>query len=765
MVLKKIELHGFKSFAKKTILEFSHSVSAIVGPNGSGKSNIVEAIKWVTGDQSFKGLRIKKGEELLFRGHSGNNVNSAAVTIALQTDSIKRRLENTPLSKILAGREETIISRLIQKDGINKYFLNDSEARLKDISEILSLMNIGTSRHCIIGQGATDKILYASPTERKIMIEEALGLSIYNFKISEFGRKIKQTQENIIKIEALKNEINPHLKFLQNQVKKFDKTDALKEELKIKCAVYFPTESAFLKKIRDEALTKKEEPLEKLKNFQKELNEIEESGRKQTFIGISNEALALIKNELEICGKKILENERRLGKIEGMLQAKKENLAAPKPDFNASKIITIESGSLKSFHGGLISKINEISAATELNKILSLLKQVKKQVETFFSPLFRTSDIGCQISDNAAQNVVEKLIEEKEIMEKQIQELKMEEETLKKQEKEEKIKIEKQNKQIGESQNRRIFLEKEINNQKEILRQIEIEEVKINIRMSDLEKEKNETFRFLRQNDLDGIANQKDIDFESYNENNSLKTREDIRKIRFKIEEAGDKDPEIMKEYEILKHRDDFFEKELSDLKESLFSLAKLCGDLKQKIQNEFKNGLKKINDEFQKSFEKIFNGGKAALKLTSLKNLVSPETDLSAESGDGETGDGTSRQEKLEELEISINLPRKRVHSIETLSGGEKSLTAIALIFAVSSVNPPPFLILDETDAALDEANSKKYGALLQELSAKTQLIVVTHNRETMRQAGVLYGVTLGRDGASQLLSVKLEDSTSQKL
>lgn len=762
MMLKKIELCGFKSFAKNTILEFNHPISAIVGPNGSGKSNIIEAIKWVTGDQSLKGLRIKKGEELLFCGHSKSNINNATVTITLQPDSsVRHRLENTFLSKIFAEREETVISRLIQKGGINKYFLNGSETRLKDISEILSVVNIGASRHCIIEQGAADKILYAGPSERKIMIEEALGLSIYNFKISEFGKKIKQTRENIVKIEALKNEIKPHLKFLQNQVKKFDKTDALKEDLKIKCSVYFLTESAFLKKIRDEALTKKEGPLEKLKNFRKELDEIEENNQKQTFIGMSNEALALIKNELEFHGKKILENERRLGKIEGMLQAKKEALPPPqKIDFNNSKI-SMEENKLKEFYSGVSLKIDEIFATKEINKIFFLLKQVKEQVETFFSPLFQTSNIGRQISDNAAQNIVEKLMEEKEIMEKQIQELKMGEEALKKQEETEKIKIEKQNKQIGEYQNRRLFLEKEISNQKEILRQIEIEEVKIDMRMDDLEKEKNETFRFLRQNDLDSAANQKDISFENYNENNSLKILEDIRKIRFKIEEIGDKDPEIMTEYETLKHRDDFFEKELSDLKESLFSLAKLCGDLKQKIQNEFKDGLKKINDEFQKSFEKIFNGGRAILKLTSLKNSVSPETDLSAESVENETDDETGRQEKLEGLEISINLPRKRVRSIETLSGGEKSLTAIALIFAVSSVNPPPFLILDETDAALDETNSKKYGALLQELGAKTQLIVVTHNRETMRQAGILYGVTLDRDGASQLLSVKLEDST----
>ena len=93
-------------------------------------------------------------------------------------------------------------------------------------------------------------------------------------------------------------------------------------------------------------------------------------------------------------------------------------------------------------------------------------------------------------------------------------------------------------------------------------------------------------------------------------------------------------------------------------------------------------------------------------------------------------------------------------------LSGGERALTSVALLFAITAVNPPPFLVLDETDAALDEANSQRYAAILKELSKKTQLILVTHNRETMKCAGVLYGVTMGDDGVSKLLSLKLEEA-----
>jgi len=106
--------------------------------------------------------------------------------------------------------------------------------------------------------------------------------------------------------------------------------------------------------------------------------------------------------------------------------------------------------------------------------------------------------------------------------------------------------------------------------------------------------------------------------------------------------------------------------------------------------------------------------------------------------------------------------LPRKKIKGLEMLSGGERSLTSIALIFAMSQVNPPPFIVLDETDAALDESNSRKYGDMIENLAKESQLILITHNRETMSRSGVLYGVTMGSGGVSKLLSIAFEEATA---
>ena len=151
-----------------------------------------------------------------------------------------------------------------------------------------------------------------------------------------------------------------------------------------------------------------------------------------------------------------------------------------------------------------------------------------------------------------------------------------------------------------------------------------------------------------------------------------------------------------------------------------------------------------------------MFGGGSAQLTLEEPE----VEDDLEESEDPAESDEAGREEKKRPGIKIAVNLPRKKVRSLMQLSGGERALTSIALIFAMSQVNPPPFLILDETDAALDEANSRRYGDMIANLAKKSQLIVITHNRETMSRAGILYGVTMGNDGISKLLSVKFDEA-----
>jgi chromosome segregation protein len=190
----------------------------------------------------------------------------------------------------------------------------------------------------------------------------------------------------------------------------------------------------------------------------------------------------------------------------------------------------------------------------------------------------------------------------------------------------------------------------------------------------------------------------------------------------------------------------------------SSVSLKNLIKELEEKLATEFRTGVAKINSQFNQFFTAMFGGGSASLSVVAEKKKKKSDTEMPAAESDGE--EMTEEEETEEGLEIEVNLPRKKTKGLMMLSGGERALTSIALLFAISQVNPPPFIILDETDAALDEANSKKYGDMISELSKYSQLILITHNRETMARAGVIYGVTMGSDGVSRLLSIQFEEA-----
>ena len=187
-----------------------------------------------------------------------------------------------------------------------------------------------------------------------------------------------------------------------------------------------------------------------------------------------------------------------------------------------------------------------------------------------------------------------------------------------------------------------------------------------------------------------------------------------------------------------------------------------LIAELDEKLDVEFREGIRKINDEFNKLFALMFGGGGASLKIvkTEVRRRKILDEDEEAAFASGDEATAAEEEEPEDGLDIEVNVPRKKIKGLAMLSGGERALTSIALLFAMSQVNPPPFIILDETDAALDEANSRKYGDMVENLSKHSQLIVITHNRETMSRAGILYGITMGSDGISKLLSIDFEEA-----
>ena len=233
--------------------------------------------------------------------------------------------------------------------------------------------------------------------------------------------------------------------------------------------------------------------------------------------------------------------------------------------------------------------------------------------------------------------------------------------------------------------------------------------------------------------------------------------RRTLDRTKIRLEEAGGTGEEIRQEHKEVSEREAFLAKELDDLAKSAAGLRSLIDELDTELAKHFSEGLAKVNASFSEYFALLFGGGGAHLKLEEPEELEAGELE------ETENAEEDILEEKERPgIEIAVNLPKKKIRSLMQLSGGERALTSIALIFAMSQVNPPPFLILDETDAALDEANSRRYGDIIENLAKKSQLIIITHNRETMSRTSVLYGVTMGGDGVSKLLSVKFEEAVA---
>ncbi|MEN9561677.1 MAG: hypothetical protein RIQ56_950, partial [Candidatus Parcubacteria bacterium] len=236
-MLKRLEIVGFKSFSKKTILDFSNATTAIVGPNGSGKSNVAEAFRFALGEQSMKSMRGKRAEDLIWNGSASSpRSNRASVSIAF--DNSRRMFK--------VDFDEVSVERVVFRDGTSEYSINGSRVRLRDVEELLAGANIGETGHHIISQGEADRILMANPRERRQMLEDALGLAVYEFKKREAEKKLLKTEENIGQVNALRRELSPHLRFLEKQVEKLERADSMRAELVRFCQTYFAVEDAYV---------------------------------------------------------------------------------------------------------------------------------------------------------------------------------------------------------------------------------------------------------------------------------------------------------------------------------------------------------------------------------------------------------------------------------------------------------------------------------------------------------------------------------------
>jgi chromosome segregation protein len=727
-MLKRLEIAGFKSFAKKTVLDFSTATTAIVGPNGSGKSNVAEAFRFALGEQSMKSMRGKRAEDLIWGGsHTTPRANRASVAIVF--DNSRRTFK--------IDFDEVAIERVVFRDGQSEYSINGSRVRLRDIYELLAGANIGDTGHHIISQGEADRILLSSPRDRRAMLEDALGLKVYEFKKQEAEKKLEKTEENIKQVESLRRELAPHLRFLEKQVEKLERADELRKELVALAQTYLSIEDRYLEVETRAAAEAKRTASERLAAASAELADIEE---RTTTDSEGAKRLALVREterEIEKLSGEKNALAREMGRVEGALAAAKDRSARaarePYAKVRREDITALaEEVERQAAHAG--------EAPEGLKAALAAIRTVLKS----FADRYLGS--ASELMDDEERAALKLEAERTELAAKDA--------ALGKALEEARSRLARAREALtahdetGRELRRRILdLAQAKAHEEGAVARAESRERELGLAREAIEREKAE---------LLAVAGAAAVSYAPLSAlpEEPRTVQEDrkrsLERMKIRLEEAGGTGEDIRAEHKDVSEREAFLGRELEDLASAAAGLRQLIGDLDTELAKHFSEGLAKVNASFGEYFALMFGGGGAQL------TLEEPEPPEEGE----EEFDAPPETEGKAGIEIAVNLPRKKVRSLMQLSGGERALTSIALIFAMSQVNPPPFLILDETDAALDEANSRRYGDMIDSLAKSSQLIVITHNRETMSRAGILYGVTMGNDGVSKLLSVKFEEA-----
>ena len=633
----------------------------------------------------------------------------------LEIDNLSNRLKQLELEKGENKKEEinqnikdieTKLSRLNQSLNEINNRLKENKEKLKGKEELKKLIeDFLLSLDEINKENDLEKI-------KKLLeqVKKDFGFKIKNLISGEDEKsleEIKLIQEQIISLSENKQKLSndlaaEHFRFTSLTEKIFFLGEQLNEkndnlsELKIKI------EKAETKFDFSGIETEKRELEKNLKQIRLEISEIEKNNRESSLL---ERRLELEKNLQEILLKKSSLNERLK-----LLTEKKIDLEGEKININSK----IEKGQTKFDAGQIREKEREINEKIAvLNEdILTLRKNLdalKGEQEKEKGKMF-------EIQKNA-QNKQQEL----NLIANELSKVQME---------------------AARQETRLEDLEASIRN--ENLSVLEVEEYNY--------QEQNETTEFLPKK---------------------------INSLKNQLDQIGGIDPEVEKEYEETKTRYDFLKSQTDDLNNTIESLEEIITELDKIIKKQFDSEFKIISEKFSEYFKILFNGGDAKISKLIVEDN---KEDLSNSKDVDQDLNGLSEEENkvkneidkklkkikllrkhgggdLEGIEVQAVPPGKKIQTVTMLSGGERALTAIALICAIISANPSPFVVLDEVDAALDEANSERLAKILDDLSNKTQFIVITHNRASMKKASILYGVTMQADGVSQLLSVKLDD------
>jgi chromosome segregation ATPase len=708
--LRAVKLRGFKSFPDPVEVRLEPGVAVVVGPNGSGKSNLADAVRWAAGSLSTLDLRAEKPEDVLFSGGKGRT-GADACSVELVFDNAGG---DGPLPF-----EEVSVARRLTRGGEGRYLVNGATVRRTDLVELLADLGIGGEMHSVIGQGRVEQILASRPEDRRALVEEAAGLGRFKRRRHRAELKLARVAEQVERARDLEAEVRKRIRPLALQATAAERARKLTVEiagLEARLAAAdldrVETELAEVGERRAAADADRRRRDDRLAGLLEERREAEEElGEAGARHERATAALYRLRSAIERA-------ELRRERAVETAQALRAELASPRlplPEAPPSYEQVVRAA-----RGWEAERVADARAGAELVEAARAGERdavlVASGGETWFASgagTKRKPAPGRPISLEALAEAVERVAAA----------LERAQESARRFEPALAARVDAGGSRSGELGERlrdlgarEAELRREAAEASERLTAVQIEAAR-------LERERDELRARLPE----------EATAEPLAEEEAEALRAQVSRLAARREALGQVNPLAAEEHarETARLRELAGERE--DLERSLSELERLRTELTDTVERRFAETYAAVERHFAEVVATLFPGGTG--------RLVPTEPEEGEDPG----------------VEIELQPAGKRVTRLSLLSGGEKALGAISFLFALFLARPCPFYLLDEVEAALDDTNIGRFVELLRRFSDRAQFVVVTHQKRTMEAADVLYGVTMGDDGVSQVVSKRL--------
>ncbi len=768
MYLRSISMKGFKSFPERVSLEFSPGVSVIVGPNGSGKSNITDAVLWALGEQSPGAIRGASMQDVISAGGKGISQRRAAEVEVVIDNSDGRAA--TEFSEIA-------VQRRLDRSGDGVYRLNGARCRLADVTDVLSDTNLGREMHSVISQGRVETIVHSKPRERRLLVEEAAGLGKHRKRRRRAELKLRAARDNLDRALDVEREARGRLRPLKRQAQAAEigariereelglRGQIVSEELRFGADRAAAAEKAAAKARRTR--TGLEERLAVVGKRRREAEErfaARDRERTQAWglvtklrgeqervavraVGLSgretelNARLEALRSELgpltldvgpgSAPAERASKLTEELGEIDAGLKTAVEGLAVARSDAAAE---SAREAALGDVHNGAERASRHARRAEGLlgeRHREAMRKRVadgEALLDDTRAALAAVEAVGAAIRARVERTEA-KVVGGKDVADEIADELR----ACSQQE----FELQAETKAIADE-----------------LTKAEVEAAHLGDRRAEAERE------------LASIAAKLGEEVPAAEQAMGEQERAEIDRRLERLErrraQIGPVNPLAEREYDEAREHVESLQAQREDTERAMRELETLIREIDAEIERAFEETFDATAKNFEEMVEHLFPGGRGVLRRVALR----PVRDEERPSGEQETPtdadaepEPEGEEEEREELgvEIEVTPAGKSTRKLSLLSGGEKSLVALAFVFAVFLARPCPFYILDEVEAALDDANIDRFLQLIRRFSDRAQFVIVTHQKRTMDAADVLYGVTMGGDGVTKVVSRRL--------